>query len=108
MIIWKGWGILVLLIGALFAVPLGFGATSLLGPESAGFGVGLGLALASVAVFFVGQKLNAPVQGFHPGTGQPVLYRNAHTFFFVPMQYWAFILPVIAVAAIVSSVPTLL
>lgn len=107
MIIWKGWGILVLLIGAVFTIPLGFGAASLLGTESAGFGAGLGLLLAAVAVFFVGQKLNAPVQGFHPATGQPVLYRNAHTFFFVPMQYWAFVLPVIAVAAIIASVPAL-
>ena len=31
MIIWQGWGILVVLIGALFTAPLGFGAASLLG-----------------------------------------------------------------------------
>ncbi|PSK92265.1 hypothetical protein CLV63_11822 [Murinocardiopsis flavida] len=92
MIIWRGWGILVVLIAGLFAVPSGLTAESFLGPELAPLGVALGLAAAGIAVFFVGQRLNAPRPGFHPGTGQPVMYRNAHTLFFVPMQFWGFIL----------------
>lgn len=103
MIIWQGWGILVVLIGALFTVPLGFGAASLLGSDSAGIGAGTGLILSAVAVYLAGSKLNAPVQGYHPSTGQPVLHRNRHTFFFVPMQYWGFVLPVAGIAAIATA-----
>lgn len=58
-----------------------------------------------MGVYFAGRKLNAPRQGFHPATGQPVEYRNAHTFFFVPMQYWAFVLPIGGVAAAISALP---
>ncbi|MEU3015776.1 MULTISPECIES: hypothetical protein [unclassified Nocardiopsis] len=105
MIIWRGWGILVILIAAVFTVPLGFLAAETVGSESAGLGAGAGLLLGAVGVYFAGAKLNAPKQGFHPGTGQPVEYRNAHTFFFVPMQYWGFILPIGGVAAILSAFP---
>ncbi|HIY39865.1 MAG TPA: hypothetical protein H9836_01905 [Candidatus Nocardiopsis merdipullorum] len=100
MIIWQGWGILVVLIGALFTAPLGFGAASLLGEDNAAVGAGTGLILAAIAVYLAGNKLNAPVQGYDPSTGQPVMYRNRHTFFFVPMQYWGFILPVLGVIVI--------
>lgn len=105
MIIWRGWGILVVLIAAVFTVPLGFLASDLLGNDAAGLGAGLGLVLGAVGVYFAGRKLNAPVQGYHPATGEPVVYRNAHTFFFVPMQYWAFILPVGGVAAAATALP---
>ncbi|MCY9786257.1 hypothetical protein KIK06_20390 [Nocardiopsis sp. EMB25] len=107
MLIWRGRGILVLLIAA----PLGglgaFTAMTLIGEGADPMGAGIGLLPAAVAVFFLGRKLNAPRQGFHPATGQPVLHRNAHTFFFVPMQYWAFILPVPAVAFIVTGLSAL-
>src|SRR5699024_9824675 len=76
MSIWQGWGILVVLIGALFTVPLGFGAASLLGEENAAVGAGTGLILAAIAVYLAGNKLNAPVQGYDPSTGQPVMYRK--------------------------------
>lgn len=105
MIIWRGWGILVLLIAAAIAVPCGIVAGSLMGSQASGLGGAVGCVLAAVAVYFVGQKLNAPKQGFHPATGQPVEYRNSHTFFFVPMQYWAFILPVFAVAIAATAFP---
>ena len=70
-----------------------------------GIGAGVGFLLAAVAVFFAGRKLNAPKRGFHPATGQPVEYRNAHTFFFVPMQYWAFVLPLAGAGAIATAFP---
>lgn len=105
MIIWRGWGILVLLIAGALAVPGGLSAEALLGPEMGGIGAACGLALAGIAVFFVGQRLNAPRPGYHPGTGQPVMYRNAHTLFFVPMQFWGFIL---LAGSVVTGVMTLI
>ncbi|MDA0562952.1 hypothetical protein LG943_01165 [Streptomonospora sp. S1-112] len=103
MIIWRGWGILVLLITGLCCVPGGLVTEAVLGADLALFGVSGGLVVAGVAVFFIGQRLNAPRQGFHPQTGQPVLYRNQHTFFFVPMQYFAFVLLAVSVVLLIST-----
>ncbi|MDA8370184.1 MAG: hypothetical protein M0026_09980 [Nocardiopsaceae bacterium] len=103
MIIWRGWGILVLLIALAAAAPGGLAVEAVLGPELAEFGVAGGLAVAAIAVFFIGQKFNAPRQGYHQSTGQPVMYRNGHTLFFIPMQYWAFILLAISVVVIVMT-----
>ncbi|PWV45712.1 MULTISPECIES: hypothetical protein [Nocardiopsis] len=105
MIIWRGWGILVLLIAAAIAVPCGIVAGHLMGSQASGLGGAVGCVLAAVAVYFVGQRLNAPKQAFDPATGQPVRHRNAHTLFFVPMQYWAFILPVVAVGIAATAFP---
>ena len=58
-------------------------------------GAGIGLVAGGVASFLVGQRLNAPVQGYHPATGQPVVYRNRHTLFFIPMQYCGVVLLVL-------------
>ncbi|WP_017603081.1 hypothetical protein [Nocardiopsis alkaliphila] len=106
MIIWRGWGILVPLIAAVIAVPCAAITAEVTGQQHlGGIGFGVGLLLAAAAVFFAGSKLNAPKQGFHPATGQPVEYRNSHTFFFVPMQYWAFVLPLAAVGAAATAFP---
>jgi hypothetical protein len=54
-----------------------------------------------VAIRFAGKRLNRPVRGFHPQTGQPVVFINRHPFFGVPMQYWG---PVLAVATVIVGV----
>ncbi|WP_017613005.1 hypothetical protein [Nocardiopsis salina] len=105
MIIWTGWGILV----PLFLI-LGIGITGAVGeevlpPEASTYGFVVGALLSSLAIFLLGRKLNKPEQGFHPKTGEPVVYRNRHTFFFVPMQFWAVIVPTIGL--VVTVVTTL-
>ncbi|SIO84667.1 hypothetical protein [Nocardiopsis sp. JB363] len=106
MIIWRGWGILVPLIAAVLAVPCAAIVAEATGQQHlGGIGAGVGFLLAAVAVFFAGRKLNTPKRGFHPATGQPVEYRNSHTFFFVPMQYWAFVLPLAGAGAVATAFP---
>ncbi|MCP2259007.1 hypothetical protein LX15_002706 [Streptoalloteichus tenebrarius] len=102
MLVWRGWGILVLVLGAVcggggtaIGVALG-GAT-----DHANLGTAVGLALAGVAIWFLGKHLNRPVPGYHPQTGQPVTYRNQHQFFFVPMQFFG---PVAGAAAVAAAV----
>lgn len=98
MIIWKGWGILVVLIAGALAGIGGATLGSALGTdEASGIGAAGGLALAAPLVFFVGQRFNAPVAGYDPRTGQPTTFRNAHTLFFIPMQYWSILLLVLSV-----------
>jgi hypothetical protein len=102
MIIWRGWGILVLVIAGLGAgaghwIAVALGAN----PEGPNVGTALGLLLAAVGIWYVGARVNAPKQGFDPNSGQPAVHRNAHTLFFVPMQWLA---PVIGVGAIAMGV----
>lgn len=69
MIIWRGWGILVLLMTGLPAGLGVFAAQALLGEDMAQLGAGIGIVVGGVASFLVGQRLNAPVQGYHPRPG---------------------------------------
>ncbi|MFD0774703.1 hypothetical protein ACFQZ2_12265 [Streptomonospora algeriensis] len=103
MIIWRGWGILTVLIAAVCCIPMGLLVESALGSEVAPFGVALGLVAAGILVFFLGQRLNAPKPGFHPQTGRQVLFRNQHTLFFIPMQYCGVVLLGAAVLVTVMS-----
>ena len=97
MVIWQGWGILVLVIAALFLVA---GQWSFDAVAGAGYYAAHGwtklvpLLLAGVAVGIVGTKLNTK-----PGrilidqeTSQQVELKTKHSLFFVPMQYWSVIL----------------
>ncbi|MBE2998839.1 hypothetical protein IDM40_08995 [Nocardiopsis sp. HNM0947] len=106
MIIWTGWGILVPGFILLGAAGLGLAAEGTFGGDAGFFGAATGILLSAVLIFLVGRKLNKPEQGFHPKTGEPVVYRNRHTFFFIPMQYWAAVAavlgPVMGVAAAVN------
>lgn len=75
MLFWTGWGIL--------ALPIAAGA----------------------AIWLLGQRLNTPQPGFHPQTGQPVLFVNRHRLWFLPLQWWG---PVAAVVGVVVGVQSLL
>lgn len=110
MIIWKGWGILVVLIAvplaalsSLITVSIGEAVAGPLNDDLIGpIGAGLGLVVAAVAVFALGSWMNAPVPGYHPQTGQPVYFKNRHTLFFIPMQWWSFLLLGIALIFVIG------
>ena len=104
MLIWTGWGILLVPIGAAAAF-LGVGFAQLINLSSDA-GVLIGLPLACVAVWFIGISINRPVDGYHPRTGERVIYKNQHTLFWVPMQYYAFIgaaFGIISLVAVATS-----
>jgi len=105
MIFWTGWGILVLPIGALG----GLGGTSLasaLGSsDNPNLGTVLGLVAAGAVIWLLGRRLNTAQPGFHPQTGQPVLYANRHRLWLLPMQWWG---PIAAVVGVVVGVQSLL
>jgi hypothetical protein len=90
MIIWSGSGILVLLIAFLGAV-LGVAIEPAVGlPKNVG--LGLGLILAAIANWFVGQSLNSPSKArtlVDPKTGQKVIFRPRNSLFWIPMQWWS-------------------
>ena len=86
--VWTGWGILAPIFYAVGALGVGSLGQFLGAPQ---VGVFIGVLLASVAVWHIGRRLNRPEPGYHPKTGQTVTYKNQHTLFYLPMQYFAFL-----------------
>jgi hypothetical protein len=99
MIIWRGFGILVIFIT--MAAMIAF--QSLIGAvfgqqfyKTHDWPKGAALLLAAVAVYFTGQFFNGK-----PGrvmidkaTGRELTFRRVHSLFFIPMEYWGYILAV--------------
>ncbi len=98
-IIWRGWGILVLPLSAVSAVP---GILVILGLKALGvstdLAMGPGMLVASVccglAIWFTAKALSSGPQRrlVDADSGrQYVLKRDAGSLFFIPMRFWAFI-----------------
>lgn len=94
MIIWKGWGILTVLIFIL-CVAAGWLAGAYIGffsgaePDMTSFyrlyGLSAGLAIAAPLNWFLGRSLNRARR--EAGSGA----LNRHSLFFIPMEHWSFV-----------------
>jgi hypothetical protein len=92
MIIWKGYGILVLIItlaiAALFnSIFTGFGINGEMGAA-------IGVILSGIAIWYAGRWFNAPEKAqslIDKKSGREILIKPDHSLFFIKMQYWAFI-----------------
>lgn len=102
MVIWKGWGILALVIPILCSLVTGTALDYFYvdnfykNSESA---MPLVLLLSAVLVLFVGNKLNNKPgrKLIDPESNELVELKETHTMFWVPLQYWSVI--IIAVSA---------
>ena len=107
-IIWTGWGILVFIIGLLALVIAQAAANAVFGAgyyEANVWPKVAGAVVAAAVIWLVGRRLNSD-----PGrtvidkqTGREMTLRRRHTFFFIPMEYWAPI--VLVLVALVAFVP---
>jgi phosphotransferase system glucose/maltose/N-acetylglucosamine-specific IIC component len=98
MIIWSGFGILVapIIIACLMA------AGALTGQFSSdpdyfdlhGWPMGMGVVLSGVVCWFLGRHFQASGSQtlIDPKTGNPVVLHRRHSFFFIPMHWWAVLL----------------
>lgn len=86
MIIFRGFGILSVLIAAAFAFAFAFlGNLFPSGPHqnNVQYGVALGLCVAAVANWFFGRHLNSGMRE------AKVNVLKRHSLFFLPMEYWS-------------------
>jgi hypothetical protein len=98
MIIWRGWGILtvVLLFGGLVLAQILVNAVAGDGTyesNSAAFG-GLGVAVGGVATLLLGlwlERRNSPRHLVDKETGQEVLLEAKNDLFWIPMKVWGII-----------------
>jgi hypothetical protein len=102
-IIWTGWGILVFVFGLGALVIAQALANAVLGAgyyETNAWPKIAAAVVAAILMWLVGRRLNGA-----PGrtvvdkqTGREMTLRRRHTFFFIPMEYWAPIVVVLVVA----------
>jgi hypothetical protein len=105
MLIWQGFGILgpLICLIVVIAVQALFGAT--LGDQyttTHAWTTAVALLLAAVASWFAGVRLNsAPGRELiDPATQERVILRKRHTLFWIPMQYIAVVMVVLAVVTL--------
>ncbi|MDR1648415.1 MAG: hypothetical protein LBR88_10380 [Zoogloeaceae bacterium] len=106
MLIWQGWGILALIIPPITAGLLesllhnilGMNRVSLFG--EIGLTPAVGALLGAGILWFGGRWLNnrPGKRLLDPESGETVEIKGCHTLFWIPMQYWAFIWPLGALA----------
>lgn len=102
-VIWKGWGLLVLVIAALIVIltTVFFDKAGL----PVAYGAALGMLLSAGAIWQVGNKLNSPLKNrvlLDQKTGAEVILKPDHSLFFIKMQYWAFIAGAIGLFMLVN------
>ena len=110
MLVWQGWGILV--VGIAFAMIVVVSAiwTAVFGESSVNTNypmiLGIALLLSAPIIYLLGNRLEA-----RPGrtmidkeTGQEVVLRGAHTLFFVRLRYWAWISAILGVVLVIVGI----
>lgn len=108
MIIWKGWGILAVIIAIVCSVLMQLACDAVFGAgyyRSSSWAMPLAFLLASGIIFFVGQKLNNK-----PGrvvidkeTNEEYILKSTHSLFWIPLQYWGAVTAALAVWMYVAS-----
>jgi len=100
MVIWTGWGFLALVVAA-----VGLGAAASLGRLVSGtpgeipvFVPPLGFAIAGVANYLLGRRLNRDAVQvlIDPRTREPVHVDRRHTLFFIRVEHWGIALLALA------------
>lgn len=102
MIIWKGYGFLVFIV-TLICIIL-FGTIFNKAGVNDDYGAGVGLIVAGIISWVLGKKFNNPEKSqvfIEKGTGREVIHRPGHSLFFIKMEYWGIILPILGMVVLV-------
>lgn len=105
MLVWKGFGFVVPLIYLLLTTAIREGLSAV-GTED-NLALAVGVVLSAISVWFVGKKMNNPDRAkrvIDVENGEEILLMNTHTLFWVKVEYWAFIVPIV-LGAIVFAKP---
>ena len=105
MLVWKGWGALVPLIYWLvtLAVREGLGRVDV----EDDIAIAGGVVLSAIIVWVTGKKINDPARGklvIDVETGEELLLQDSHSFFWIKIEYWAFVVPVVLGAIILANI----
>ncbi|MFC7680761.1 hypothetical protein [Paenibacillus sp. GCM10028914] len=102
MIFWKGWGI----IGVLFPILVALLLASLgFSDENGDWFYFIGLTLSAIPVWFIGKHFNRDKDEVFTNerTGQQFKLGNRATLFFIPLQYYAIVYPILGIIPVFGS-----
>lgn len=104
MIIWQGWGIVVVAIAFVAALAAGAIAEATGGDTTTL--IGLFLIPAGAITWFLGKRMNRNAERtlVDPSTGEPVVIRNHHTLFFVRVEWWGPIMAVLGIFLFITGI----
>ncbi|MUT67738.1 hypothetical protein [Paenibacillus sp. NEAU-GSW1] len=107
MIVWKGFGILnVLIVGLMFVVFHLIMSSIGLENESGTNSFGIAFLVSALPIWFLGKKLNSGSNRVlvDPQTGIQYRMGTQHSLFFVPMQYWGPIAGVLGILTLLLAI----
>lgn len=99
MIIWQGFGFLAGLIPIVLLVLFDMGETKMT------YGTEAALFISAVLVYLVGKKLNSKPGKVlvDPETNEEVEFKNKHTIFWIPMEWFSLAIGALAIYTLVTS-----
>ncbi len=97
MLIWKGWGILALMIPLVFSWTANYVLDSIYGAgfyQGSTWAMPLVISLAALPIAIIGHKLNKKPGRIliDPENNEQVELKTVHTMFLIPLQYWSVII----------------
>lgn len=105
-IIWKGYGFLVPFIAVAIIGVVSVVCWNIF-PKTVFLGPCIGCFLAAAAIWVIGKNFNSKTKNrvmVDKATGQEFLFKPDHSLFFIKMQYWAFVVGVIAVFLLLGMI----
>jgi len=109
MVVWKGWGILALIIPLLISLTVGSIIDAQYGEDfykNSSWAMPLVLVLSSIVVFVVGYKINNKPGKIviDPENNEQIELKTTHTMFWIPLQYWGIIILAISVWMYIANI----
>ena len=97
MVVWKGWGLLIVGFIFMFVLPIELWVENYIGAgqyKALSWPIPLAMLLGAIPTTIVGMKLNnKPARVLVDAeTGEKVEIKPEHSLFWIPMQYWGIIL----------------
>lgn len=91
--IWRGYGFLVPIVGLAVGGGIVLSLQHLIPEANVYYLQALGLIIAAVALWFIGQKLySAPNRIFiDQATGEELVIKPTHTFYWIKVHHWSFV-----------------
>jgi len=107
-IVWKGWGILAILVPIVFMFIVDLATNVMFGDgfyRESNWTLSLVLILSALSIYFIGIKLNNKIgqKVIDKETGEEIELKSIHSLFWIPLQYWGFIMFILGIWAFVSK-----
>lgn len=106
MLIWCGYGFFIPLLVFAILISLPLIIDPILGNHFSAenhWVTFLGLTFAGIILWFMGNALNAPKDEYYSHkTGETLVLRDNHSLYFIKMEYWGVILPLIGLVYALS------